>query len=191
MAGGHRRGTCALRRPRTPSQRRRKASPDSAAPLPCCSCPPALPRTKQFQVCSNMVSHLCPDACVWLQRVACAQTGTEQRHRQSLVTDEALLGGSPAAEPVLLPAEDREREQAGPLGPGRSGAAAEAPVGGHEPPERGPWELLKFTLPTLGVWVVNPCAPFNKPHRALERTLLCWHAWTTLQHICLRPDGAW
>ena len=79
-----------------------------------------------------------------------------------MLTDDALLGGSPAAEPILLPAEDREGEQAGPVGPGRSGVAAEAPVGGHEPPERGPWELLKFTLPTLGVWVVNPYAPFNK-----------------------------
>ena len=131
-------------------------------PFARCSCPPALFHTESYR-CAQVWPHTSAQTPVYgSTRVACAQTGTEQRHRQSLLTDDALLGGSPAAEPVLLPAEDREREQAGPLGPGRSGAAADAPVGGHEPLERGPWELLKFTLPTLGVWVVNPCAPFNK-----------------------------
>ena len=118
--------------------------------------------------------------------MARAQAGAEHQHRESLLTSDALLGGSPAAEPVLLHAEDRTLKEEVPSGPARSGAATEAPVAGHEPPERGPWELLKFTLPTLGVWVVNPCVPLFFPHRACRVP----HCFSACAHKSVLPAAA-
>lgn len=88
-------------------------------------------------------------------------TGSEEKLLSGTgVPGDTGLSGSSAG-PALSAAEALRPES------GRSasstGVAAPAAADPKAPAERGPWELLRFTLPTLGVWIVNPCAASRAP----------------------------